>query len=106
MEKEVEKTPVEVKKRHMRRRNVTTSYLDELATPFLEQGRECYRSGSTQEDIDALERGLRAVRAATQRMGSENNRVGLMLKVAKAVGVPVEEQKIIWRQIADPEPSE
>lgn len=80
--------------------HITTSELDEIARPGLEDLRACFSSNPPDGAMDRAELTLKLLRQGTNRMSGENNRLAIALKVAKAAGVAQDEQKMLWHQIA------
>ncbi len=85
--------------------HITTSELDEIARPGLEDLRACFSANPSPGVVERAELALRLLRQGTSRMSAENNRLAIALKVAKAAGVAQEDQRMLWKQIAAvPEP--
>jgi hypothetical protein len=87
--------------------NITTRELDEIARLGLDDLRACFGTDPPKGALDRAELTLKVLRQGTSRMSGENNRIAMALKVAKAAGVPAEEQRELWKQVlagADREP--
>lgn len=78
---------------------ITTAELDAIARLGLEDLRACFSSNPPDGALDRAELTLKLIRQGTSRYSAENNRVAIGLKVAKALGLPADEQKPLWKQI-------
>lgn len=87
--------------------NISTSELDGIARLGLDDLRAALSSNPPAGAIDRAEICLKVLRQGTSRMSAENNRLATALKIAKSAGVPPNDQKLLWNQIASGEaPSE
>ena len=80
--------------------HISTSELDEIARPGLEDLRACFSANPPDGAMDRAELALKLLRQGTSRMSGENNRLAVALKVAKASGISQDDQRILWQQIA------
>lgn len=82
--------------------HITTAELDSIARLGLDDLRACFVANAPEGSMEKAELTLKILRQGTSRMSGENNRLAMALKIAKAAGIPQEEQKILWKQIAAP----
>ena len=85
------------------KQHITTAELDSIARLGLEDIKACFTANAPAGASERAELTLKILRQGTSRMSGENNRLAIALKVAKAVGASPEEQRPLWKQIANAE---
>jgi hypothetical protein len=79
---------------------ITTIELDGIARLGLDDMRSCFQVNAPEGSAKRAELALKILRESTSRRSSDNSRLAINLKVAKAAGVSQKDLRWLWKQIA------
>ena len=87
-------------------RPITKAELDSIARLGLEDLRAVFSANAPQGSLERAKMALRVINQGTQLMDAESTRMSIALKIARSAGVPVDDQRILWKQLTAGTPSE